>query len=101
MDTNTKKTMVVGSVAGAIIGAGLAYLFAPQQGPKVRAKLSDVAELVKEKGALMNEKGHELVEKSQEVAEVIKESIGVIKELKQEAQTATQDIKSEVQSFRQ
>lgn len=101
MDAGTKKALAVGAVAGAVVGACVAVLVAPQPGLKVRAKLSDVADMVKEKGSLMNEKGHELVEKSQEVAEVIKESLGVIKELKEEAQTATQDIKHEVQSLRQ
>jgi len=100
MDSQTKKTIAVGALTGAVVGAGLAVLTAPQQGPKVRAKLADVADKVKEKGTLLNERGLELAEKSQEVAEVIKESLGVIKELKTEATTATQDIKSEIQSLK-
>jgi gas vesicle protein len=101
MDTETKKTIAIGAVSGALIGAGLAALFAPQQGQMARSKLSSMADMVKEKGSMINEKGHELAEKSQEVAEVIIESLGVIKELKNEAQTATKDIKSEIQSFKQ
>ncbi|WP_410513472.1 YtxH domain-containing protein [Paenibacillus sp. BR2-3] len=101
MDTETKKTIAVGAVAGALVGAGLAALVAPQQGQKGRSKLSSMADMVKEKGSMINEKGHLLAEKGQEVAEVIKESLGVIKELKNEAQIVTQDIKSEIQSFKQ
>lgn len=101
MDTQTKKTIAIGVALGALVGAGLAVLLAPQQGQNGRTKLADVADLVKEKGAMINEKGQVLAEKGQEVAEVIKESLSVIKEIKDEALIVTEDIKTEIQNFKQ
>ncbi|UQZ37721.1 hypothetical protein C2I18_26635 [Paenibacillus sp. PK3_47] len=101
METQTKKTIAIGAALGALVGAGLAVLLAPQQGQGGRTKLADVAEIVKEKGAMLNEKGQVLAEKGQEVAEVIKESLGVFKEIKDEALTVTEEIKTEIQNFKQ
>lgn len=100
MDAETKKTMAIGAVAGALIGAGLGVLLAPQQGQKVRAKLADVADMVKETGALLNETGRELSGKGQEVAGVIKETVSVAKDIKDETVSAAQGVKTEIQNFK-
>ncbi|WP_017811055.1 MULTISPECIES: YtxH domain-containing protein [Paenibacillus] len=101
MNTETTKTLAIGAVTGALVGAGVAVLVAPQQGAKARAKLAEVTELVREKGPMINEKGHEIAEKGQEVVGVIKESLSTAKDFKTEAQSAVGDVKSEIQGFKQ
>lgn len=101
MDSQTTKTIAIGAVTGALVGAGVAVLVAPQQGQKVREKLAEVSELVKEKGPLINEKGHEIAEKGQEVVGAIKESLHTAQDFKSEAGAAISEVKSEVKDFQQ
>jgi gas vesicle protein len=47
-DTNISGVIVFSVFVGALIGAGMALLFAPQSGRKTRRKIGDIAEDAKE-----------------------------------------------------
>ncbi|MDO3411903.1 YtxH domain-containing protein [Saccharibacillus sp. CPCC 101409] len=96
----TKGTIIVGAVAGALIGAGLAVLVAAQEGSSLKEKFMNTVNLLKEQGTLISERSGELKEKGQEIKGVLQESMEVVQEFKEEAKSAASEIKSEVQGFR-
>ncbi|CAM3642552.1 MULTISPECIES: YtxH domain-containing protein [Saccharibacillus] len=99
--TNSENNaIIVGAVAGALIGAGLAVLVAAQEGASLKDKFMNTVNLLKEQGAVLNERSQELKEKGQEVKGILQESVDVVREFKDEATSAASDIKSEVKSFK-
>ncbi|OWR31433.1 hypothetical protein CDO73_06795 [Saccharibacillus sp. O23] len=100
MPDTEKNAIIVGAVAGALIGAGLAVLVAAQEGASLRDKFMNTVNLLKDQGQMIKERSGELQEKSQEIKGLLAESMDVVKEFKEEATSAASDIKSEVQGFR-
>ena len=47
-DDNKGAEILVSFLIGGIVGAGLAFLFAPQSGKKTRARIVDMADDIKE-----------------------------------------------------
>jgi gas vesicle protein len=50
-DDGNGGTILLSFLIGGIVGAGLAFLFAPQSGKRTRAKLADMAEDVKDQAS--------------------------------------------------
>ncbi|NGZ74413.1 YtxH domain-containing protein [Saccharibacillus alkalitolerans] len=100
MADSEKNAIVVGAVAGALIGAGLAVLVAAQEGASLKEKFMNTVNLLKDQGQTLKERSGELQEKGQEIKGLLQESAEVAREFKDEAKSAASDIKSEVQGFR-
>ncbi|CAM3959253.1 YtxH domain-containing protein [Saccharibacillus endophyticus] len=94
------NAIVVGAVAGALIGAGLAVLVAAQEGATLRDKFMNTVDLLKTQGQRIKEQSGELQEKGQEIKGLLAESVEVVKEFKEEATSAASDIKQEVKGFK-
>lgn len=94
------NAIIVGAVAGALIGAGLAVLVAAQEGATLRDKFMNTVDLLKNQGQRLKEQSGELQAKGEEIKGLIAESVDVVKEFKEEATSAASDIKQEVQGFR-
>ncbi len=73
MERNTGSNMTIWFVSGALLGAAVALLLAPESGERVRTKLADQAERGRksllESGQELFEKGRELYERGREIAE--------------------------------
>ncbi len=67
------STMIVWFVGGAVLGAVVALLLAPESGERTRSKLADQAErgrkTLLESGQELFDKGRELYERGREIAE--------------------------------
>ncbi|MDN4620242.1 YtxH domain-containing protein [Paenibacillus sp. PsM32] len=100
MDNESTKSIITGAIAGALIGAGAALLFSTPQGDKIRTRVAELTDLVVENAPMLNERGHVLAEKGQEVVGMVKESLDGVKDLKDEAQSATKEVKGEIQGFK-
>ncbi|MCQ4085671.1 YtxH domain-containing protein [Saccharibacillus sp. JS10] len=94
------NAIIVGAVAGALIGAGLAVLVAAQEGATLRDKFMNTVDLLKTQGQRLKEQSGDLQAKGQEIKGLLNESMEVVKEFKEEATSAASDIKQEVKSFK-
>jgi gas vesicle protein len=81
---NEPKSFVIGAFFGALMGASLGILFAPDSGEKTRKKIKEKSEGLVEKGA---EKAEELKIKAEE----IREKVGPYKEKAGEMIQETED----------
>ncbi|GGO03759.1 YtxH domain-containing protein [Saccharibacillus kuerlensis] len=100
MADTEKSTIIIGAVAGALIGAGLAVLVAAQEGASLREKFMNTVDLLKDQGQTLRERSGDLQEKGQEIKGLLQESAEVAREFKEEATSAASEIKSEVQGFK-
>lgn len=70
---NNNSKIVIAALGGAIIGAGIALLFAPASGKETRENIADSIEDAKDKVkdslASLKSKTEELIEKGKEIVE--------------------------------
>ncbi|MCL9661050.1 YtxH domain-containing protein [Paenibacillus hunanensis] len=103
-----QKNLVFGIIAGALVGAGAALLFAPKSGEDMRYTLksgasssaSSLTETLKSKGREMKSSTEELVELAKEITPVVKEAIGVVQEWKGMLTDAKVELTGEVNKLK-
>ncbi len=103
-----QKNLVFGIIAGALVGAGAALLFAPKSGEDMRHTLtsganssaSSLTATLKSKGREMKASTEELVELAKEITPVVKEAIGVVQEWKGMLTDAKSELTGEVNKLK-
>ncbi len=74
MDNETMRGFAIGLLAGALIGAGLGILYAPQSGRKTR---KDIKERVEELGDTVKSKADDITESAEKYRRKV---MGAVKE---------------------
>ncbi len=103
-----QKNLLYGIIAGALVGAGAALLFAPKSGEDMRYSLksganqsaSNLTDTLKVKGREMKASTEELVELAKEITPVVKEAIGVVQEWKGLLTEAKTELTGEVKKLK-
>ena len=85
---NGAGSFLTGAILGALVGAGVALLYAPQTGEETRKQLKTKADEAKKKGLAMKK---EALEKMEEVKD---EAAEKVEEYKGKAQRAAKEFKS-------
>ncbi|WP_322923765.1 YtxH domain-containing protein [Paenibacillus campi] len=103
-----QKNLICGIVAGALVGAGAALLFAPKSGEDMRYTLksganssaSNLTDTLKSKGRELKTSTEQLVELAKEITPVVKEAIGVVQEWKGMLTDAKTELTGEVNKLK-
>lgn len=85
---NNAGSLLTGMILGALVGAGVALLYAPQSGEETRKQLKVKADEAKKKALAMKK---EALEKAEEVKE---EAVDKVEEYKGKAKRAAKELKA-------
>jgi gas vesicle protein len=71
MDNDTMRGLAIGLIAGALIGAGLGILYAPQSGRKTRRDIQRQAQEIKGKA---EEFGETVKKRAEEISDTVSDN---------------------------